>query len=95
MRSWLRFGAIPPDPDLKAQLIGPMYTYNLQNQILLEKKEDMMKRGLESPDIADALALTFAYPVAPHANAGSALAELGKPLVESEYDPFSEARMVA
>lgn len=93
MRAWLKFGAIPDEADLKAQLIGPTYTYNLRSEIQLEKKEDMMKRGLESPDIADGLALTFAYPVAAHAAAG----HLGphKPLVESEYDPFDAARMAA
>ena len=34
-------------------------------------REDMKKRGIASPDLADALALTFAYPVAMRAgNAG-------------------------
>jgi hypothetical protein len=88
MRGWLKSGAIPYDADLKAQLIGPTYTYNLKNEILLEKKEDMMKRGLDSPDLADALALTFTMPVAAHQHAGSGDRPL-KPLVESEYDPFA------
>ena len=56
---------------LLAQLVGPTYTYNLKNEILLEKKEEMMKRGLDSPDLADALALTFSMPVQKHAYAGS------------------------
>jgi len=86
MRAWLKTGSIPADPDLKAQLVGPTYTYNLQNQIILEKKEDMLKRGLESPDLADALALTFALPVAAHQHAGGELP--AKPLIESEYNPF-------
>lgn len=93
MREWLKTGAIPDDADLRAQLVGPTYTFNLQNAIQLEKKEDMMKRGLESPDRADALALTFAYPVQAHANAGRE--GLRKPLIESEYNPFSPERMVA
>lgn len=93
LRAWLKTGAIPPDADLRAQLIGPLYTYNLRNEIQLEKKEDMMKRGLESPDLADALALTFALPVSAHARAGGE--HIQKPLIESEYDPFSSERMVA
>lgn len=93
LRAWLKGGAIAGDADLRAQLVGPTYTYNLKSEILLEKKEDMMKRGLESPDLADALALTFAYPVAAHANAGGEGPH--KSLVESEYDPFSPERMVA
>jgi len=86
MRGWLKGGAIPYDADLKAQLIGPNYTLNLKSEILLEKKEDMMKRGLDSPDRADALALTFAMIVEAHQHAGSD--RPGKPLVESEYNPF-------
>ena len=35
----------------------------MRNEIVLEKKEDMKKRGISSPDNADGLALTFAYPV--------------------------------
>jgi len=32
--------------------------------IFLESKKDMNARGLASPDAADAIAVTFAYPVA-------------------------------
>src|SRR4030095_15665214 len=88
MRQWLKSGAIPYDADLKAQLVGPTYTYNLKNEILLEKKEDMMQRGLDSPDLPDALALTFAMPVQSHAWAGQT-ERPNKPMVESEYDPFT------
>lgn len=93
MREWLKIGAIPVDQDLRQQLVGPTYTFNLRNEIQLEKKEDMRKRGLESPDLADALALTFALPVAAHDHAGGA--GLRKPNVESEYNPFAPERMVA
>ncbi len=66
MRQWLRDGgAIENDPDLRSQLESREYGYNANNQIVLEKKDDMKKRGLSSPDRADQLALTFAYPVAP------------------------------
>ena len=56
-------GAPPDDPELRADLAGVEYGYTGQGKIQLEKKEDMKKRGLASPDIADALALTFALPV--------------------------------
>lgn len=95
MRGWLKGGAIPGDPDLRRQLIAPLYTFNLQSEIQLERKEDMMKRGVDSPDMADALALTFALPVAANAAAGHEFAEHDKPLVESEYDPFARERMSA
>jgi len=93
MREWLRHGSIIDDPDLRSQLIGPTYGFNIRNEIQLERKEDMKKRGLESPDLADALALTFAMPVALRPAEG----HLGpdKPLVESDYNPYSPERMAA
>src|SRR5215831_4879465 len=84
MREWLKTGSIPNDRDLQAQLVGPTYTFNLKNEIQLEKKEDMRKRGLDSPDLADALALTFSLPVQPHAAAGHPGPH--KPMVEREYN---------
>jgi hypothetical protein len=49
---------------MKDDLTAPDYCYDLQGRLQLERKEDMKKRGLASPDFADALALTFAQPVA-------------------------------
>jgi hypothetical protein len=86
MAQWLKAGAIPDDAELKAQLIGPEYTENAQG-IVLERKEDMKSRGLASPDIADALALTFASPVF---SQFSDLPGPGNHLVVSEYDPMSD-----
>lgn len=63
MREWLAVGAIPDDPELYDDLTSPEYGLNAKDQIQLERKEDMKKRGLSSPDIADALALTFAKKV--------------------------------
>jgi hypothetical protein len=94
VRAWVKGGALPNDPELKAQLIGPTYSYNTRNEIILESKEDMMKRGVESPDRADALALTFAYPLAAHANAGRE-GPPRAPGAEYEYDPHSKERMEA
>jgi hypothetical protein len=36
------------------------YGFSPKQQIQIEKKEDMKARGLSSPDVADALCLTFA-----------------------------------
>ena len=88
MREWLKTGAILNDPDLRAQLVGPTYTFNLRSEIILEKKEDMRKRGLESPDLADALALTFAYPVGMHLGAGGHWGQTQQ-RVETDYDPIA------
>jgi hypothetical protein len=68
MGLWLETEAgvdIPDDDSLHADLIGPSYTHNLvRNQFVLESKEQMVKRGIPSPDEGDSLALTFAFPVA-------------------------------
>ena len=54
---------------LGAQLFSELtqreFDYTLKAQINLESKADMKDRGLDSPNIADALALTFAQEVAP------------------------------
>lgn len=63
-KDWLLTGAIPKDTDLEQQLTGPGYHINRQNRLVLESKQEMVKRGISSPDDADALALTFAQPVA-------------------------------
>ena len=67
MRDWLAQGAaIPLDEELRSDLIAPEYGYTGdKGQISLEKKADMKKRGLPSPDCGDGLALTFAAPVRP------------------------------
>ena len=62
MKDWLAQGAVPTDAELRADLCGVEYGFNGKNEIQLEKKDDMKKRGLASPDLADALALTFAHP---------------------------------
>jgi hypothetical protein len=64
MKEWLRFGCIPNDPDLIADLGNVEYGYDASDAILLERKDDMRRRGLASPDDGDALALTFARPIA-------------------------------
>ena len=65
MREWLKGGSIPDDDVLSDDLIGVEYSFNAHDEILLERKADMKKRGLSSPDDGDGLALTFAMPVAP------------------------------
>lgn len=59
LRDWLVTAQIPDDPELEADLTGPEYYHSNKNQIQLERKEDMKKRGLSSPDTGDMLAMTF------------------------------------
>lgn len=93
MAQWLREGGcIPNISGLKTDLTGPRYWYDPANRMCLEMKEDMKARGLRSPDIADALALTFAFPVAmklaPYAP-GSLLLTAPRGGLIHEYDPLT------
>jgi hypothetical protein len=65
MREWLRHGAIDTTPALEMDLTGPGYFHDKQDRLVLESKEQMKARGVDSPDDGDALALTFAQVVKP------------------------------
>lgn len=83
-RDWLKEGgAIPPDPVLHADLIGPETVARLDGKIQLEAKKDMKARGIKSPGRGDCLALSFSYPVSSKHTAG-----LHHKLL-SEFDPAS------
>ena len=58
---------IPDSDSLQADACGPGYRYDALTRLVLESKEDMRRRGAQSPDEWDAVALTFARPVAPPA----------------------------
>lgn len=98
LRAWLKRGAIPNDPEIAAELTGRQYGFDTNSAIRLEAKADMKKRGLSSPDNADALALTFAYPVADAPDHLPAMRGYrrrggggeGQGSHQSEYDPFEE-----
>jgi len=51
--------SIPDDLELIAQLSSIKYKINSRGQLQMESKEEMKKRGVKSPDKADALALAF------------------------------------
>lgn len=81
---WVRGGGcLPDDGELISELTAPTYGFDPHGKLLLEKKAEMKKRIGKSPDMADALCLTFAAPVAlarPGRNANR---------VAHEYDPFN------
>tara|TARA_R110000744_G_scaffold19360_1_gene51240 strand:+ start:3145 stop:4644 length:1500 start_codon:yes stop_codon:yes gene_type:complete len=56
---------LPNMEDLRTDLTSVEYGFNAKNDLQLESKDNMKKRGLSSPDLADALALTYALPVHP------------------------------
>jgi hypothetical protein len=65
MRDWIKQGGVlPEDNELRDDLTGPESVNRLDDgRIQLEKKADMKKRDLPSPDCGDSLAVTFAYSV--------------------------------
>ena len=60
-REWFQDRAccIPQDDALIAELTSPTYTFTSTGKMVVESKADMKKRGMRSPDLADAFLLTF------------------------------------
>ena len=68
LREWVYSGGcIDPDVADEARQIKYAYDSGTETAIKIESKKDMKKRGLRSPDELDALAITFAEPVAKRA----------------------------
>lgn len=88
MKEWIESGgAIPNNVLLKQELATPVYWYNAKGQKVLEGKDEIKKRlqGGASCDLADALALTFSYPVW----ANQPLDAYGRvPQKQREYNPY-------
>lgn len=81
VREWLKTGKLPEGcPDLRDELIGPEFGFSRKtDRMKLESKEDMKARGLPSPNIADALTITFAEPIS------IKLGDLSQSQLEPEY----------
>lgn len=58
VKEWIKTADLPNDDDFY-ELANIKYKFNSKGQMQIESKDDMKKRGLESPDVADALMLTF------------------------------------
>ncbi len=52
---------IPDNPELQKELCGLGYGYNSSGRLFIESKKDAKARGMDSPDMADALMITFAF----------------------------------
>jgi hypothetical protein len=82
MKAWLekRDCKLPKDESLLAELVAPRYAFNSNGKMKLESKDEMRKRGLGSPDMADALALTFASDAAVGLYGKGYQSQWGKPI---------------
>lgn len=79
----------PQDTMLKQDLATPTYEITDSNQIKIEDKDEIKKRLLRSPDSGDALALTYAEPVAADEFGGHHDVEPTQAQVSWDYDPFA------
>lgn len=68
---------IAKDDELIAELVSPTYTINSSGKVLVERKDELKKRGLPSPDKADAFLLT--------------LADAANVEAEAEPDPYASS----
>jgi hypothetical protein len=96
MAEWIRRGgALPNIPEMIGELTTPTYTF-VGGQFMLEDKDQVKERLGRSPDLADALALTFMIPELPESRlarsrAGSVTEQRpgwGGASLEHDYDPL-------
>lgn len=90
LKEWLaQGGAIPNNAGLKQELATPMYWFDAAGRKVLEPKDEIKKRlqGGGSPDMADALALTFAHPVGKRLPRD--IYDKVKRSKAKEYDPYA------
>jgi len=88
-------GALPNIPGLEREMCAQEYTF-AKDKFRLKEKEFIKDDIGESPDLFDALALTFAFPVAPLNHVEKAIrtglfpvTEERASYIKTEYDPFA------
>lgn len=96
MRAWLKTGSIPQlktseKGTLIDELVGPNYGLDGNEAIQLESKKDMRRRGIPSPNVADALACTFAYPT--YVEEAASFEEAEAPFIAPDYNPYDSNHM--
>jgi hypothetical protein len=92
MADWIKAGgALPPIPEMVAELTSPTYAFK-EGKFIIESKDQIKKRLGRSPDLADALALTFSIPDAPAGMRKNANGTMGwgAPKKVQEYDPYAQ-----
>jgi phage terminase large subunit len=91
LAQWVKKGGCLPNvPELISELSQTTYTYK-GDKIALEPKDMIKKKLGRSPDISDALALTWAAPVAPRLSEEARIAAaLPRRERNDNYDPIAE-----
>ncbi len=96
LRDWLPGASIHDivagsETTLVDELVGPQYGLNAREEIILESKKDMRRRGIPSPNLADALALTFAHPS--YETVQIPIEDMGEPVMVPDYNPYERERI--
>ena len=97
MKEWLATGSLAnivvgENIVLTDELTAPTYTLTAKEAIQLESKKEMRARGVPSPNVADALACTFAFPSFEYVP--DLRQEKEKPTVAPDYDPFAKSHVL-
>jgi phage terminase large subunit len=89
MAEWVKRGAaLPPIRELVAELTEPTYTF-VNGKFMLEDKDQVKRRIGRSPDLADALSLTFAIADQPaELSRGLRHRSVGKAL--TDFEPYTD-----
>ena len=91
MAEWVKKGgALPNIPELKKELTSPMYLFQ-NGKLRIEEKDQIKSRLGYSPDLADALCLTFALPEMPRMSGIPGMPHQNQH--QSEYDPYDPNRL--
>lgn len=103
---WIKRGAIPKSAELKRQLLAQRYFFSGNRMQLLDKEQIKQELQGQSPDEADAMALTFAHPealtmgdsieIAPGVRISASrglVYDGGYDRNAMDADPFSDAKM--
>lgn len=89
-RDWLKSGgALPDDPQLRDELQAPEIVPRADGKVQIESKKDMKARGVPSPNRADALVLSFAFPVVKRNPLDAYRNDRG---CRGDYDPYRTMR---
>lgn len=100
-KDWLERGCIPnslpgQEITLVDELTAPTFSYAGDDmEIQLERKKDMRARKVPSPNVADALACTFAFTIFSQTFIADGVVVPMTPTVTEDYNPFSPERMRA
>lgn len=87
MAEWVKAGGcLPPIPELIGEMTSATYFFAPNGKLQIESKDQIKKRLGKSPDLADALALTFALPDMPGEMGGL---RIPKGQTKRDYDPYA------